>query len=305
MKTTTAWILAASLFTLPVPSAFGVSELSVNQVLEPGQIKEYVHYQAIVLTQGFWAKAGSAVTAKIEGMDLLQMGGYPGPGDPPRVSSVRSGSPGDASVSILIGRNVHLPNPANYYAINAIEIQEENDNPCFLRLWGNMVDPRYSKDQDRRIVAQFELEKCKGSTTWVDTEMVGFQPTQKKFIRAVNVCGGHAHLLPQELYLATNWEIKGLRVKPGLVSSTGGAVTALDDSHEFTRYHCPEHGAGDLGDLQGSGWTSWSTCPVEGQLATGITLYYHKDKWFTGIDLACGYVQQLYGPIPVKDEKGY
>lgn len=136
--------------------------------------------------------------------------------------------------------------------------------------------------------------------------MVGFQPSQNKFIQAANVCGGHAHLFPQELYLASNWEIKGLRVRPGQLPPTDGTVTPLDEVHEFTRYRCPEYGAGDLGDLQGSGWTSWSTCPVvEGQLATGMTLYYYKDKWFTGMDLGCQYVQQLYGPIPVKDEEGY
>ncbi len=300
MKSTRAWILAVSLPAMIVPAASGASELSVNEVRESGTTKEYVHHDTILFTDGFWAKAGSVVNARIEGAILLQMTDEPPPGSlpPPRVDFVDPlpyGQPGDRTVAVKIGLNANLPNPAAYYAVNMIEIQEGGDNPCLLRLWGNMVDPRFSKDQDRRIVAGYVLDKCKSLTTHVDMERAGFEPSQNRFIRGLRICR-HQHLL------SNDFEMKGLGVVAGEVSSTNEEVTALDVQDKFKRANCPDRQAFS----NEAGWTQWVACLDEQQqLVTGVVLYIHEDKWFSGMNVLCRYVRELYGPIPAKDEKGY
>lgn len=64
MKTTT---LSALLFTwlALAPSARGQAEMVLKQTVEPGVTKTYDHSDGIVLAEGFWAKAGSNVTATI------------------------------------------------------------------------------------------------------------------------------------------------------------------------------------------------------------------------------------------------
>src|SRR5262249_40808414 len=109
-----------------------------------------------------------SVCGAIEGAVLLQMTEEPPPGsienrppvDPALVYPF-SDLAGDKTVTVEIGLNANLPNPARYYAVNKIEIQEGRDNPCLLYLWGNMVDPRFSTNQDERHVAGYVLDTCK------------------------------------------------------------------------------------------------------------------------------------------------
>ncbi len=42
------------------------SQLPLNQVVEPGVAKTFGHQRSIVMVDGFWAKAGSNVTAFID-----------------------------------------------------------------------------------------------------------------------------------------------------------------------------------------------------------------------------------------------
>jgi hypothetical protein len=243
-----------------------------------------------------------------ETIPLLQATSEPEPGAladrSPDVEAL-SGDAGDSSVEVRIGLNAKLPNPPRYYAVNTIEVQEGRDNACLLRLWGNMIDPRFSKGQDRRIVAGYVLDKCWNYTTHVDMKQAGFQPSQSRFIRALQVCD-HEHprfTLKGPANLG-NLEVKGVRVRPAEVSN-GGAVTPRDEEHEFVRPQCPDKKAEPvLGGNTGPGWSRWSSCGT-GQVMTGVTLHFHKDKYFTGARVRCAYVRSLSGTTPVKDEKGY
>ncbi|MGP0591057.1 hypothetical protein ACTRXD_00780 [Nitrospira sp. T9] len=54
-----------------------------------------------------------------------------------------SGSRGEASVEVNVGKNKKLPNPTSYYAITGLGLEERKNNPCFLKLYGTLADPRY------------------------------------------------------------------------------------------------------------------------------------------------------------------
>ncbi len=311
MKTTQPWLLTVLLLAISVPSVSGESGLGINEVVKAGGQKTYSHPEMVVLTDGFWAKTGSNVTVRTA-LSLLQMSNEPPPSPPrdPNITHDRSpipfhaeysGVPGTKSVEVDIGLNAKLTNPANYYAINAIEVSEMgNNNPCLLRLWGNMVDPRYSKDQERLLVARYELDKCSPVITTIDHKLVGFQPSQKRFIRALQVCIGHTFALPQELYVGGKWEIKGLRVRPGSVQSNREGVTSVNKVHEFKRPNCLKQDAiPGPGDLSQPGWSAWNSCGPD-QLATGVTLYIWKDKFFSGMAIKCKYVRQLSGSAPAE-----
>jgi hypothetical protein len=346
MKIIATWALAVPIFAISVPSSdaadrhpgTGSAGLSVNDVVEAGRTKEYLDPDMVVLTSGFWAKAGSDVTVRTA-LDFLQMSDQPHNPPPPPTgraaapfnpdcpedtiySPCRSGDRGaDSSVEVDIGLNMAssrfpLPNPASYYAITGIEIIEASDNPCWIKLYGDMVDPRFSKDQNGRWLAEYRIYGCaSGRSRFVD-----LRPTERMFVRALQVCVHHqpnvADLHPF-IPRAGRLEIKGLRIRAGLVSSMNEHVTALDKPEEsiekpeeFRGPNCPDHKSADRGTTpivgagNRGGWHNWSTCPEEGQLATGITVYYDKDKAFSAMRIKCKYVRLLSGPAPVKDEHG-
>lgn len=236
---------------------------------------------------------------------LLQLTDDPPAGelsDRHAVGSDFSGSRGDNFVQMPIGMGVQLPNPSSYYAINKIQLVESDNNPCFIRLSGRMVDPTYSSDD--RIVAQFTLGKCSGVVMYPEGSKIpeiGYGRAEQKFIRAVQVCGGkglHQHHSDETPW--SHWEIKGLRVLPGRVSKDG-EVTAGEDRKQFMQPNCPDHPA-KVED--GPGWSRWQTCPP-GKLAAGVTLYTSNQKRFTGMELDCRFVRKLDGAVPVKDKEGY
>lgn len=125
MKGITSCSIMAALLAMTVPHAYGGSELALNQTLEPFVIKKYGHQHSLVLADGFWAKAGTDVTATV-GNGLLQMLSVVEPGREP--ADPYSGSRWQDSVLVEIGKNVELPNPTSYYAVDGIGIRRKTIN---------------------------------------------------------------------------------------------------------------------------------------------------------------------------------
>lgn len=258
-----------------------------------------------ILAGGFAVDGWSAETSQVK---LLQMlpNTSEDPGD--RAHSdlpLPNGNPGDPSIVVAVGMNTELPNPVEYYAINMIEVDEEGgeNNPCFLRLWGNMVDPRYSKDANkRRLLAKYELPTCGSVIPSLDLETAGFQPSQSRFIRGLRLCI-HAHH-------RSEFELKGVGVVAGEVTSGSVTVQPRDpEGRGFKRANCPDHPAGDfVGNASGnaiSGWTAWVDCSdATRELMTGVTVYVHG-KYISGLMPVCLAVTAEWGPAPVKDDQGY
>jgi hypothetical protein len=232
------------------------------------------------------------------------------PGDVPPV-----GGAGDQKVTVQVGDGAKLPNSVSYYAVNTIEVQEAHDNPCFVRLWGNMVEPHYAKDQDKRILAVYQLGKCSNWTQHIDDKQAGFQPAQHRFIRGLRICR-HEHGSKHPEY-----ELKGVGVLGGELPPGTDRVTPLgvEDQHEFKRPNCPDRKAEQavghdgppnvfqafgIGSSSLAGWTDWSTCPAD-SLLTGVDVYIHGGKYFSGMTPICTPVHTSPGPAPVKDGQGY
>jgi hypothetical protein len=337
--------LTAASLSHAAPEKEQPSELRIKSVVEAGMTKEYADPESVVLTNGFWAKAGSNVTIRTA-LRFLQLSDQPhvppAPPDPgdrspaplpdcpdgetysPCISgigthplSIEHGSgttvelpnPVDYPAELDVGFNVRLPNPDHYYAINHINLIEGHDNPCRFQLWGNMIDPRFSKDEDQRLLAQLELPTCKSVTTHIGMSKVGFDPATHRFVRAVRVCLHHhgkvANVPPAGMVGGKRLEIKGLAVTAGQVSSMNEHVTALDRIITDEQPNCPDQdsytgpGAGNR-----QGWHVWSTCP-DGQVAAGFTVYVTEGKAFSGMRIKCKYVRLLPGPAPAKDDQGY
>ena len=211
------------------------------------------------------------------------------------------GGPNDAQFAVTVGWGVTLPNPPEYYAINTIEVDEEGgeNNPCFLRLWGNMVDPSFSRDaKKRRLLAKYELPTCGSVLPSIDLEQTGFQPSQSRFIRGLRICR-HAHG-------DGGFELKGVGVVAGEVTAGSVTVTPRDpEGHGFKRANCPDHPAEDYVTHGSSGWTSWSECgDYTRELAVGVSVYIHG-KYFSGMTPLCKAVTAAWGATPVKDDDGY
>ena len=341
MKTISARVLTMTFISLTAASLCDAapqkeppSGLKITSVVEAGATKEYADPESVLLTNVFWAKAGSDVIVRTA-LRFLQLSDQPhvtaardpndrSPAPLPDCPDGETHSPcisgytlDSSSVEVDIGLNADLPNPVDHYAINTINIIEGRDNPCKLMLWGNMVDPRFSKGQDQRLLAMFELDTCRSLTTHIGMNKVGFDPSQNRFIRELRVCNDSqataadvlgpplTGLPPTTFGRHGRLEIKGLAVRAGQVSSMNEHVTALDDSVSDTQPHCPDQGA-YTGPGAGSrkGWHVWSTCP-EGQVASGFTVYVTKGKAFSGMRIKCKYVRLLPGSAPVKDDRGY
>ncbi|MEP7153765.1 MAG: hypothetical protein ABI856_18835 [Nitrospira sp.] len=260
------------------------------------------------MVDGFWAKAGSNVTISIDDLanTLIQMAApVPIPTDVsirlPATGADTTGSPGTGSNVVEIGDGVSLPNPADYYAVTGIGIQEKGNNPCLLTLWGRMVDPAF-ESADRKL-AQFELDKCRSFplSTLVDFKQAQLPKSSDTFVREVRACGGHTKILPQGAYSSLSWEIKGLQVRGGRVVPETDEVLPQGKIEEFTRANCIKDEAG----VYGPGWTVWHECP-NGQLMTGVRVYRYEDKWFTGMSAICKIPQRSVPPRkPVKDSVGF
>ncbi len=333
MKQTRRWANAIMLLSLTsaIPSHAstitgieGLPNLTINGVVESGTTNEYIHPEEVVLSPGFWARAGSDVTIRTA-LTLLQLSPYPHVSPPPPASDDRSASPppdcleggyhpcisGYAyehhSDRIEIGYSTSLPNPIEYYAITTINVIEADANPCKLMLWGTMLDPRFSNGKER-LLAIFELATCKptiGALGPAAMSVVQFEQPNR-FLRTLRICTDtqlhSGDVVPLKGPAGRN-EIKGLEIRPGQVSSGNEHVTPLDATIEDKRPNCPNRDA-FLGPGVGrtEGWHVWSTCP-DGQLAAGIEVYREK-RSFSGMRVICKYVRLLPGAAPKVDERG-
>lgn len=64
MKRLLTFVSLITLMTSIVP-AHGATELTLNQVMKAGTVGYYDHHQGLILAEGFWAQAGSDLTATI------------------------------------------------------------------------------------------------------------------------------------------------------------------------------------------------------------------------------------------------
>jgi len=223
-----------------------------------------------------------------------------------------SGSPGDTSVEVNIGKNVTLPNPTNFYAVTGVRVDERNNRPCVLTLLGAVVDPRYQSDT--REVARYELERCKKVLPGKDSKIVDlseditnfdFRKQGKVFVSGISVCRGGGVL--QNIRHSSAWEIKGIKVQPTEVKLKEaqvheGNLIVNPDVQSFTRANCQK-------SIQATdakpGWDNWSDCPT-GQVVTGVRAYSAKGKFFTGLSVNCKSVEsRKIATSPVKDADGY
>jgi len=285
---------------MTAPYAYGESELVLNQTLEPFVLKMYGHQYSLVLADGFWEKSGTDVTATV-GNGLLQMRSVVETGRQP--DPFYSGSRSDDSVSVDVGKNVDLPNPTSYYAVDGIGIREEDDQPCYISLWGRMVDPRYKSNFAGRKVGEFQLAKCnvrpeKEFLKGKDVS-VGELDLEGGFIRSLRVCkGGLGGGID-------NYELKGITILPALVSASGD-VSPQDvkprEAPTLVQPNCPKDTI-EGGPLESRAWDKWVGCPMD-QVMTGLQVY-HREKYITALGVRCKPVGWLAAPKePVQDALG-
>jgi hypothetical protein len=314
MKATVISAFAAAGLAMTAPRAHGQTELVLQHLVEPGAPRSFEHPYTIVLANGYWAKAGSDVTLSIVPQSLLQVFDVV-PDDPydrsPVPAHLRySGSQdvdllNEGPVLVKIGKNVRLPNPSNYYAVSAIGIEEENNNPCKIYLWGRMVDPRFGTAD--RLVAEYASDTCKDRLLFgsFDYEDTGVSGPSDRFIRGLRVCMGGKDPVPPLGTGFDNNEIKGLRIREAVVSQDG-AVKALHGVKEWKRAHCPDEplapeSAGNA--YQREGWANWIMCP-DGQILTGVKVYGSRE--FVALGVHCMSVRlEPMTQVPVKDKTGY
>lgn len=284
------------------PHAYGESELALNQTLEPSVIKKYGHPYSLVLADGFWAKAGTDVTATV-GTGLLQMFSVVEPARLP--AQPYSGSTwGDHSVLVDIGKNVNLPNPTSYYAVDGIGIREEDDQPCYISLWGRMVDPRYKGNFAGRKVGEFQLAKCnvrpeKEFLKGKDVS-VGELDLKGGFIRSVRVCKAGFSFLGGGF---DAFELKGIKIRPAVVSASGDVTPKEVNPEELPTLIQPQCPNDRIASTSDEGWDIWVSCPTD-QVLTGLNVAY-REKRITALSVLCKRVGWFTVPKePVQDALG-
>lgn len=286
MKAKTSCAVMAALLAMSIPYARGESELVLNQTLESGSLRRYGHESSIVLANGFWAKAGSDLTATIcedclvQALDVESTGRLPAP--------AYSGSRSDDSVSVDVGKNVDLPNPTNYYAVDAISIREEDDQPCYIEIRGRMVDSRYNKGTGRRL-GEFELAKCqvRPGKKLLKGKVVSFSDLEGGFIRSVRVCKGGLG------GGVDNYELKGIRILPAVVSASSDVTIPSEAPRTLVQPNCAK-----------DAWSQWVGCLAH-QIVTGLQVY-HREKYITALGVRCKPVASLPAPsTPVQDDLGF
>ncbi|MBA2351461.1 MAG: hypothetical protein H0V78_06660 [Burkholderiales bacterium] len=196
-------------------------------------------------------------------------------------------------MSVDIGKNVKLPNPADYYAVNAISIREEDNQPCYIELRGRMVDLRY-QTLTRRL-AEFELDKCqvRPGKELLKGKVVSFSDLEGGFIRSLRVCKGTGGWGGG----VDNYELKGITILPALVSASSD-VTTRQLPMTFTQPNCPKE------TTAWEPWGPWVGCPAD-QIVTGLEVY-HREKYITALGVRCKSVGSLPAPRePVRDDLGF
>jgi hypothetical protein len=115
------------------------------------------------------------------------------------------------------GRTMSQPT----HAVTGIYVDEKQDHPCLIRIYGRLVDPRF-RTGDRKL-GEHELESCKelfpgGFQNPVRVQLEG---RQNRFLRGVRVCLGGKPLIyapPLDVGIPKEHKVKGLQVWSAVVS---------------------------------------------------------------------------------------
>jgi hypothetical protein len=110
-----------------------------------------------------------------------------------------------------------LPNPAQFYAVRSIDIEEEGDQPCRIVLFGRTIDPRFQTNKNRRL-GEFALTTCHGMI-FTDGKVAERDEPDNRFIQGLRVCMGGLGLYSGGV--ADPYEVKGLRIRRPKVSEDG------------------------------------------------------------------------------------
>ena len=194
-----------------------------------------------------------------------------------------SGKVGRNTLKVEIGTGVNLPNKLEFYGITAIGIQEVNNRPCKVQLFGGLLDNRYGPS-DRKL-GEAELERC-SSSVFLDYKSASFAERRNRFIRGVKACTETSTLTSNLI------ELKGLRIFPAEVKSTGEVVIRKRTA-QFTRANCNNR------------WDDSLLCGTS-QILVGVIMH-ETDNQFVGIEPVCKSVKSMPEPagFPFKDSIGH
>lgn len=200
-------------------------------------------------------------------------------------SDAVSGVPAKETLEVSIGTNASMPNETQFYGITAISIIEVSGNkPCHVQLFGSLLDPAFQGSG--RLLGKGKIPGCKEATAYSDGRMASFNDRKNRFARGVNVCTEGGGLSP-------GYELKGLKIFPAEVKSTGQVVKR-------------DHPAGfDRPRPNCKFWNEPSMCDT-GWIMVGVEMHY-VGKEFTGIIPLCKSVKGMPSPagFPKKDNIGY
>ena len=193
-----------------------------------------------------------------------------------------SGKIGKNTIKVEIGSGVNLPNKYEFYGITTIGIQEVNNRPCRVQLFGGLLDNRYGPS-DRKL-GEAELARC-GASVFLDYKAASFAERRNRYIYGVRACTETGTLTSKLL------ELKGLEIYPVEVKSTGEVVKRKRTA-SFIRKNCKT-------------WDDPVYCPTS-QILVGVTMHETDDQ-FVGIEPECKSVKAMPEPpgFPFKDSVGH
>ncbi len=242
-----------------------------------------------ILVVTVFLSASSSIASTIGTTDALAVKGSRGSSTSDNSAGNRvfedelvSGKVGRNTLKVEIGTGVNLPNKHEFYGITTIGIQEVNNRPCRVQLFGGLLDNRYGPS-DRKL-GEAELDRCR-SSVFLDYKAASFAERRNRFIRAVKACTETGTLTSNLI------ELKGLRIFPAEVKSTGEVVNRKKTA-EFTRAHC-------------NTWDVKLECGTS-QIVVGVIMHETDDQ-FVGIEPVCKSVKSMPEPpgFPFKDSVGH
>ena len=186
------------------------SQLPLNQVVEPGVAKTFGHQRSIVMVDGFWAKAGSNVTAFIDELSntLIQMAT---PVPIPTDVSNRPPASGAGSDRVAWNRSQVWCRSAMASRCRTRPTITRSTASGFRR---KAIIPACSPSGDGWLIPP--LNRRIGNwhnpnsinvdrfpcPPWLISNKPNYQIFDL-FIRGVLACGGHTGILPQGIYSST------------------------------------------------------------------------------------------------------
>jgi hypothetical protein len=159
--------------------------------------------------------------------------------------------------TLNIGDNVTLDDSANEFAISGIGVQETQDKPCHVWIFGREMGISSSAND---VIGEEELPGCNSFGSLVTFHSVSFGTD--RYVRAIRACNNNNN----------NHRLKGLKIKAALVNSATGTVTEEETYDIYQQTNC---------DV----WGSWVTCP-DNEVAVAIRLNHENDA-VVGLELKC------------------